>query len=212
MRRSRLIVFAVVSVMIAAVACGLQDGGEVVGLNDNPDGASSPDGRADGASADGTTPPNDGSTPPGDGGTTDGSTPDSSTFDAGKPYLCVATPVADCTTDCPGFPQLCGTLCYAGCGACVGNNFQCDACFGDGGFSVSVCEPQDASAFAACLGGQTRCPCGSQSDCPGPNQTCAIGMCFECGEPDAGNAGVTCKSGTGPHTCHTDPGHIGECF
>jgi hypothetical protein len=211
MRRSRVIVFAVVSFTLAGVACGLQDGGDVVGISDNRDGAISPDGTVDGASPDGATPPSDGSTPPGDGGITDGS-PDSSVFDAGTPYLCGATLVANCTTDCPAATILCGTLCVATCGVCVGSNFECDACFTDGGRSVSVCEQQDASAFAACLSGQTRCPCSTQNDCPGPTQTCATGMCFECGDPDAGNSGVTCKSGTGPHTCKTDPTHYGECF
>jgi hypothetical protein len=75
---------------------------------------------------------------------------------------------------------------------------------------VSVCEPQDAAAFSACLSGETRCTCADQSDCPGANQTCNGNMCFECAEVDAGNNMSPCKSGGGAK-CKLDPGNFGKC-
>lgn len=214
MRRSRIFILVSAATTLIVAACGLQDGGVVV-LDDTHDAATT---TADGAPIDGATVdgavPKDGSPPSNDGAPTDGSTIDSSVPDAGKPYFCGTTAVANCATDCPASPILCGAvnLCVSNCGLCGSGVFQCDACFPDGGRSVSVCEPQDASAFAACLIGQTRCPCADQNDCPGANQTCdpAHG-CFECGELDASNNMSTCKSGSG-NKCKLDPVHYGECF
>ncbi|MEO7113690.1 MAG: hypothetical protein ABI183_24845 [Polyangiaceae bacterium] len=214
MRRSRLVVFAAVAFafVAAGAACGLQDGGEGIAVNDSRDGSGSPDALIDGTIVDGTS-PGDGSNPPGDGGAIDGSGLDSSPpADAGTPYFCGPKAVGNCATDCPGFPVSCGPVCFAGCGACPGANFECDSCFSDGGRSFSACEPQDAAAYSACLVGQTRCPCTDQGNCPGPNQTCEGMMCFECGEVDAGNSGDICKTGSGGHMCKTDQTHYGECF
>ena len=127
-----------------------------------------------------------------------------------RPQLCGPIAVGNCTTDCAGFPDLCGTICISSCSLCVGSTFQCDACFSDGGNSLSVCEPEDASAFASCLNSQTRCPCTDQNSCPGPNQTCNGNMCFECGEVDAGNNMSPCKIG-GAAKCKLDPGNFGKC-
>jgi hypothetical protein len=213
MRRSRIFVFAAVAFGFAAAAgaCGLDEGGILVDVA--RDGSITADGATvDGQIVDGQTIDSPAAT---DGAPIDADAgPDGATvIEAGKPYFCGTTPVANCATDCPLFPILCGAvnLCVNGCGLCGSGTFECDGCFGDGGLSVSVCEPEDAGAFSSCLSGQTRCPCNDQGNCPGSNQTCNGNMCFECGEVDAGNNNDVCKSGGGGHMCKQDPGNFGKC-
>lgn len=206
MRRWKSAVALSFSIACAAAACSLQDGGTIVG--ENPDGSNGGDGTVggDGATDDGSS-GGDGSAT-GDSG--DAAT-DSGSDASGSTFLCGASPVAQCQTDCPGFPNNCpvtGT-CVADCTAnCFdGVTFDtryCNACFSDGGAAVAVCVPADPTSVSACLAGFSRCPCPTNvSQCPGAYQTCENNECFACGEPDAGNDGHGCKGGTGGKNCDT---------
>ncbi len=209
MRRWKSVVFASLWIASLAVACSLQDGGTIIG--EGVDGSTADDGKigADGSSDDGST--------PGDANTTDtGGGADDAGSDTGAAiYLCGTSLVAHCTTDCAGFPFECpGSIpvCVNSCGMCTGAPFICDACLGNGTPAVARCEPQDAAAFSECLAGFSRCPCPSSDagQCPGDNQTCTSGQCFECGEVDAGNVDDTepCKTGTGSHQCKSDSSYV----
>jgi hypothetical protein len=204
MRRARVFAFAVVSggVAIAIAACSLQDGGAV-----SPEGVDAANGE-DATLVDGNSiAPNDAAPPPADASTRDASdaaiVPDAG-HDAGSPtFTCGVQQVANCATNCPNAPlecpstQSCIGSCYPGC---VGFVFECNACGADGGLALARCEPEDAAAYAECLGGLDRCACatGNASACPGGNQTCENNECFECGEPDGGNqVGHSCESGGG---------------
>ena len=138
--------------------------------------------------------------------------------DAAPPgtYSCGGTAVSSCV-GCAGAPVECPTTstCVANCGLCnLTTLFECDACYADGGLAVQRCEAQTGTAFAECLSGFNRCPCTTESNCPGGNQTCESGECFECGEPDAGaQDGEKCKAGPMAAKCHATAGAtFGTCF
>lgn len=207
MRHWGRVLLVSLSIACVAVACSLENGGTILG--EGADGSSGGDGTVGG----------DGSTDDGSSGGDGSSTGDSgdasadSGGDSGTPatFLCAASPVGQCQTDCPGFPNNCPALgiCVNDCTTCVSDAGAldvryCNACFDDGGPAIAVCVPSDPASVASCLAGYTRCPCPtSVSDCPGPYQTCESNECFACGEPDAGNDGHNCKGGTGGKNCDT---------
>lgn len=211
MRRGFILAFGASLLAAAALACGLEDGGTLDGLEDGHDASTT----VDASVTDGTT-PDDHTSPPSDGSSpADAATDPDAAVDSGPAtsYSCSGSPVTDCRTDCPSAPYECGPTktcvasCFVGCGL-SGAPSECNACGADGGLARSICEPP-ANA-GACLGsspGLQRCTCGASSaGCTSDFDTCISGKCYECNDPDASTSGQVCKGGTGAKKCDTGGG------
>lgn len=113
---------------------------------------------------------------------------------AANTYLCAATNT--CVTlcgGCTGARYRCANTatCVAGCGACGDRGFECTACSGATGTTLTklTCEATAADCYT---GGAGHCNCGALGGCYSAQQVCSYrgGLysdCRTCGEPDTTN-------------------------